>query len=55
MAFEADCGVSTVLEENRVASTARFPRDEALRDSGALTRGSGSRLKAEGGWRGIEN
>ncbi len=24
MAFEADCGVSTVLEENRVTSTAGF-------------------------------
>ena len=24
MAFEADCGLSAVLEENRVASTAGF-------------------------------
>ena len=52
MAFEADCGVSTVLEEIRVTSTARFlvpgecratgPRDEALRDSATPT-GASSR------------
>ena len=45
MAFEADCGESTVLEEPCVASTARFPvpatsrgpRDETLRDSATPT------------------
>ncbi len=48
MAFEADCGMSTVLEAIRVTSTLRFPvpvaardpRDEALRNSAAPTRGS---------------
>ena len=49
MAFEADCGVSTVLEASYVTRTAeppvektlRGPRDEALRDSATPTGGSG--------------
>ncbi len=51
MAFEADCGVSTVLEAFCVTSTAGFlepagcratcgPRDEVLRDSATATGGS---------------
>jgi len=48
MALEADCGVSTVLEEIRVASTARFlvPGEcwVPLRDSATPTWGSGRRI-----------
>ena len=39
MAFEADCGVSTVQEELRVASTVRFPVPGECRVTG-LTRPS---------------
>ena len=54
MAFEADCGGSTVLEELHMASTTRFPvpgecrgpHDEALRNSAALTRSSEKRSRA---------
>jgi len=65
MAFEADCGASTVLEALCVTSTPRFPipeecrapchtrpRDEALRNSGPPTVGSGWRVKAGvAGWK----
>jgi len=57
MAFEADCGGSTVLDKLRVATTARFhvpaascgPPDEALRNSGVPTRGSKWKVQVGGG------
>jgi hypothetical protein len=56
MAFEGDCGTSTVLEALRVAHAARFlvlvtsrgPRDEALRNSATPTVGSRRRMRAGG-------
>ena len=56
MAFEADCGVSTVLEAFYVTTTVRSPvpggwratcspRDKTLRDSTTPTGGSGSRIR----------
>ncbi len=35
MAFEADCGVSTVLEAIRVKRTSRFLVPDVLRDAAA--------------------
>ncbi len=49
MAFETDCGVSTVLEENRVTSTAGFLVPGEFRTPGHLAPTVGSQENVQVG------